>query len=102
MTSEESIEISSGPGKFDLMVSLFSVEPPGGYMPVVFNGELHVVITMISREDPHSREENWWLFEGHILGTISLDLGYNHIKGRYSTKTRKGLYSPIGRRVTTS
>lgn len=96
MTEQGPIHIADGPGKFDLMVSLFE----GNRVPrtrVAFkvdndnlgNGTtqsvLEVAITMVAQEDGSGEA---WLFEGYVHSGKR-----GKIHGFYSSQTRTGWYS---------
>ena len=100
-------QISGGPSKFDLMVSLFDgsqkprrtvrfgvdsgrrnpVGPRNTEQSGVIYDDMDVDITAIERED-FSGES--WFFQGHIANVSVARRGRIH--GYYSTKTRSGWF----------
>lgn len=93
--AEEPIHISNGPGKWDLMVSLFEGNPthrrkvrfeiPNGHRGNESHTELDVAITLVAQEDGSGES---WLFEGYRNGSVR-----GMIHGYYSTRTRTGWYA---------
>lgn len=103
MTSTDNTKISSGPSKFDLMVSLFEGNQnprktvrfkvdsgqrkprgPRNTDEIIYN-DVDVAITLIAHEDGSGES---WLFEGYIHG-----ISRGNIHGYYSTKNRSGWYA---------
>jgi hypothetical protein len=92
--------ITSGPSKFDLMVSLFDanytnrrtvtfmvVTPHGQSELLKTNQEIEVQIDGIEREDGSG--ENW-NFHGYHLTKADEKVTFNKVKGYFSTRTLTG------------
>ena len=96
MAAPETVHISNGPGKWDLMVSLFEGNPTPHRKKVRFvvtNGHtsdrdserVDVAITLVEQEGDSGED---WLFEGYKSGTSR-----GVIHGFYSTQNRTGWYA---------
>ncbi len=95
MPAPNTVHISDGPGKFELLVSLFE----GNKVPrtkvrfKISNGRisdrdtenLDVAITMVAQEDGSGDS---WLFEGYTR-----DSPRGKVHGLYSTRSRSGWYA---------
>lgn len=82
------LSIVNGPGKFDLMLSLFdgtSMNPRTVAFTVNIDGEhiaVRVAIQVVGREDGSGES---WLFDG-----FRTDGHHHDVRGYYDTRTRRG------------
>lgn len=103
MTSQT--QISGGPSKFDLMVSLFEgnktprktirfkvdsgrrnpVGPRNSEESAIIHSDMDVGITAVEQEDGSGES---WMFQGYVVSTFRP----GRIQGYYSTKTRTGWF----------
>lgn len=92
------VEIVKGPGKFDLMVSLFDGEGENrravDFVLRESDGtERTVPVYVWSAEREGTRDSEQWVLKGLIVGR-----GDQRFPATYSTRTRKGHYWPESRR----